>query len=107
MGVYGSESINRHLLQRHINGGFIIHSEFRSGNIAPADTNLESVKRCIAQLPTTRTSAYIRADSASYQHRLFDYCDKHGIIYTVGAHLDSSVWESIKEIKQWRSSFIP
>lgn len=143
MGVYGSESINRHLLQRHIkkieaplvldidasvieshkesalytykmfpgytpmighiNGGFIIHSEFRSGNIAPADTNLEFVKRCIAQLPTTRTLAYIRADSASYQHRLFDYCDEHGIIYTVGAHLDSSVWESIKEIKQWQS----
>ena len=86
----------------HINGGYLILGEFRSGNIAPADTNLEFVKRCIAQLPKIQALAYVRADSASYQHRLFDYCDEHGIIYTIGAHLDSSVWESIKEIKQWQ-----
>lgn len=36
----------------HINGGYIIHSEFRSGNIAPADHNLSFVERCIEQLPS-------------------------------------------------------
>ncbi len=33
----------------HINGGFVIQSEFRSGNIAPADSNLTFVKRCQEQ----------------------------------------------------------
>ena len=28
----------------HINGGYLIASEFRDGNIAPADTNLEFIK---------------------------------------------------------------
>ncbi len=87
----------------HINGGYMILGEFRSGNIAPADTNLEFVKRCITQLPKTQALAYVRADSASYQHELFDYCDEHGIIYTIGAHLDNRVLESIQEIKQWKS----
>ena len=87
----------------HINGGYIIHSEFRSGNIAPADTNLTFVERCITQLPKTQSLAFVRADSASYQHRLFDYCVEHGITYTIGAHLDSSVLESIKEIQTWET----
>lgn len=85
----------------HINGGYIIHNEFRSGNIAPADRNLSFIERCIEQLPSSRRLAYIRADAASYQHELFDYCDEHGIVYTIGAHLDSSVLESIKEITEW------
>ena len=87
----------------HINGGYIIHSEFRSGNIAPADHNLSFIERCINQLPSGRTLAYIRADAASYQHELFDYCDERGITYTIGAHLDSSVLESIQEIKEWNT----
>ena len=29
----------------HINGGYLIASEFRDGNIAPADTNLEFIKK--------------------------------------------------------------
>jgi hypothetical protein len=35
----------------HINGGYVIHSEFRSGNIAPADNNLTFLKRCESQMP--------------------------------------------------------
>lgn len=87
----------------HINGGYVIHSEFRSGNIAPADHNLGFIERCIEQLPCTQTLAYVRADSASYQHKLFDYCEAHGIVYTVGAHLDNSVLGSINEIDVWET----
>jgi len=36
----------------YINGGYVIHSEFRSGNIAPADTNLSFIERCMSQLPS-------------------------------------------------------
>lgn len=87
----------------HINDGYIIHSEFRSGNIAPADHNLSFIERCIDQLPRTQALAFVRADSASYQHKLFDYCDEHGIVYTIGAHLDSRVLENILEIEDWQT----
>jgi len=87
----------------HINGGYIIHSEFRSGNIAPADNNLTFVKRCKAQLPKESKLKYLRADSASYQAKLFDYCEENGITYTIGANLDRSVLHRIKEINQWET----
>jgi hypothetical protein len=87
----------------HINGGYVIHSEFRSGNIAPADNNLTFVKRCESQLPKEHKLKYLRADSASYQAKLFDYCEENGITYTIGANLDRSVLHSIKEINQWET----
>jgi hypothetical protein len=87
----------------HINGGYIIHNEFRSGNIAPADHNLSFVKRCEAQLPKDKKIDYLRADSASYQAKLFDYCEDNDIIYAIGANLDRSVLNSIKEINQWET----
>ncbi len=141
-GIYGIESINRKLLQRHlktvdeplvldidasvifsqkstavttykmqsgytpmighINGGYVIHSEFRSGNIAPADNNLTFLKRCQEQLPKEKSFSFFRADSASYQAKPFDYCSENHITYTVGANLDSSVYANIKEIKEWQ-----
>lgn len=140
-GIYGIESINRKLLQRHLktvdeplvldidasvifsqkstavttykmqsgytpmightNGGFVIHSEFRSGNIAPADHNLSFVQRCEEQLPKNVKLSYLRADSASYQAKLFDYCEENHIIYTIGANLDRSVYTNINAIKEW------
>jgi len=85
----------------HINGGYIIHSEFRSGNIAPADHNLTFIQRCEEQLPKEKKIVFVRADSASYQAELFDYCEDNNIIYAIGAHLDSSVLHSINEIENW------
>ena len=85
----------------HINGGYIIHSEFRSGNIAPADHNLTFIQRCEEQLPKEEKIAYVRADSASYQAELFDYCQENNMIYAIGAHLDSAVLKNINEIETW------
>jgi len=87
----------------HINGGYVIHSEFRSGNIAPADHNLSFVKRCIAQLPKGEKISFLRADSASYQAAIFNDCETNGIIYTIGAHLDNSVMENIRQINSWEA----
>ncbi|BAF71438.1 transposase [Sulfurovum sp. NBC37-1] len=87
----------------HINGGYVIHSEFRSGNIAPADNNLTFLKRCREQLPKAKSLSFFRADSASYQAELFNHCNNHHITYTVGANLDHSVYANIKEIKEWQS----
>lgn len=87
----------------HINGGYVIHSEFRSGNIAPADHNLTFIQRCQEQLPKEEKIVYVRADSASYQAKLFDYCQDNNVIYTIGAHLDSAVLKSINEIQEWET----
>ena len=85
----------------HINGGYVIHSEFRSGNIAPADHNLTFIQRCKAQLPKEKKIAYVRADSASYQAELFNHCQDNDMVYTIGANLDSAVLRNINEIENW------
>ena len=83
----------------HINGGYVIDVDFREGNIAPADENLEFLKQCVAQLPIGRQLDRFRADSASYQAAIFNYCDTEQIIFTISGQKDSSVWRGIKEIK--------
>ena len=79
----------------------MLHSEFRPGNIAPADHNLTFLKRCEEQLPSGRHISFFRADSATYQSGIFNYCDQNGITYTIGAQLDSSVLENIDQIEKW------
>jgi hypothetical protein len=86
----------------HINGGYVIHQEFRAGNVAPADHNLTFVQQCEAQLPKRRKIDYLRADAASYQAALFNYCDKNDITYVIGGHLDQSVLASIQNITEWK-----
>lgn len=87
----------------HINGGYVIHQEFRAGNVAPADHNLTFVQQCEAQLPGERKIRYLRADAASYQAALFNYCDKNNITYVIGGRLDQSVLASIREITEWQT----
>jgi len=86
----------------HINGGYVIHQEFRQGNIAPADHNLDFLKTCEAQLPQEKKFTYLRADAASYQAALFNYCNKNDITYTIGGHLDQSVLYAISQITHWK-----
>ncbi len=81
----------------------MIHHEFRSGNIAPEDHNLIFIQRCEAQLPKEKQIEFVRADSASYQAELFDYCEDNHITYTVGTHLDSSALRNINEIQKWET----
>ncbi len=85
----------------HINGGFLIHSEFRTGNIAPADTNLEFIKKCVKQLPQDCSLKCLRADGASYQVKILNYCFENNITFTIGAHLSPSTRAEIKNISTW------
>lgn len=82
----------------HIDGGWLLCSELRSGNIAPADNNLGFLKRCQAQVPSEVKVGYLRADAAGYQHELFDYCNEQGITFVIGGKLDNSVVENIAQI---------
>jgi len=84
----------------HINGGYVIHADFREGNEAPADKNLEFIKSCALQLPIGTTFDRFRADSASYQAEIFNYCDKEKILFTVSGQKDKSVMYEIENIKE-------
>jgi hypothetical protein len=83
----------------HINGGYVIDADFREGNIAPADKNLEFIKACAMQLPIGLKFDRFRADSASYQAQIFNYCDKENIKFTISGQKDRSVMYGIANIK--------
>lgn len=85
----------------HINGGYIIHSEFRDGNIAPAFNNLEFIKNCIKQLQCDKKLKWVRADAASYQADIFNYCDKEKIYFSIGAKITKNVSSEIENISNW------
>jgi len=89
----------------HINGGWVIDADFRDGNVAPADKNLEFIKQCALQLPIGVKFDRFRADSASYQADIFNYCEKENILFSVTAKKSKNVFESIKNIKdkEWQT----
>jgi hypothetical protein len=84
----------------HINGGYTLCSEFRDGNISPADTNLEFIKKCSNKLPNNKQMDIVRADSATYQADVFNWCDDHNVVFTIGGQLDSSTMTLINQIKE-------
>jgi len=83
----------------HINGGYVIDIDFRDGSVTPSNKNLDFIKQCQQQLPQGVKFNRFRADSASYQAEIFDYCDKENILFTVTAKKNKSIFESIKNIK--------
>jgi hypothetical protein len=88
----------------HINNGWIIDVDFREGNKAPASKNLEFIKQCELQLPLGKKFDRFRADSASYQAEIFNYCEEKNILFTVTAKKNKNIFDSIKCIKdsQWQ-----
>lgn len=83
----------------HINNGYVIDVDFREGNEAPASNNLEFIKQCVLQLPVGKQFDRFRADSASYQANIFNYCEEKNILFTVTAKKNRSMFASIKNIK--------
>jgi hypothetical protein len=83
----------------HINNGWVIDANFRDGNTSPAERNLEFIKQCVSQLPLGVKFDRFRADSASYQAGIFNYCEKESIKFTISGQKDRSVWKSIKNIQ--------
>jgi len=80
--------------------GLVVYAEFRQGNIAPSSRNLEFIKQCERQMPKGKRIKYIRADAASYQAEVFNYCEERGMRYAIGAHIDKAVKGAILSIKE-------
>lgn len=74
----------------YINGAYVIDVDFREGNEAPVSKNLEFIKQCQAQLPLEVKFNRFRADSASYQADIFNYCEKEDILFTVTAKMQKT-----------------
>ncbi len=78
--------------------GLVLGDEFREGNVAPAARNLEFLRQCVRQMPKGKKLRYLRADAASYQAEVFNYCEDHGIGFAIGATLDQAVMGAISQI---------
>jgi hypothetical protein len=82
--------------------------EFRDGNVPAGVGALESLKRCEQKMPQGKRIGYYRADSASYQAAVMNYCfgdqDRKKILFTITADKDEAVKKAIKAIpeKEWR-----
>ncbi|WP_414041942.1 IS1380 family transposase [Acidithiobacillus sp. M4-SHS-6] len=75
--------------------GVVIHDDFRAGNVAPATENLDFVKACETRLPQGHHITALRADSASYQAELFNYCERTDKTFAIGGRLDASTLAAI------------
>jgi len=58
---------------------FVVAEEFRAGNVSPATNNLEFIKECISQMPEQHPITAVRADAASYQADILNFC--HDALY--------------------------
>ena len=71
--------------------GLVLGDEFREGNEAPAARNLDFIQACAAQMPTGKRLAHLRADSATYQAAVFNWCEEHHLTFAIGGVLDPVV----------------
>jgi hypothetical protein len=95
-GFKGYMPIVGHLAEN----GLIVGEDFRDGNVAPATENLEFLKHCRRQMPRGKKIKAFRADSASYQADIINYCNKWGIDYAIGGDLDEAVLRAIDSMAE-------
>ncbi len=84
--------------------GMVIHDEFRDGNVSPGTRNLEFIKQCFAKMPRGKRIKHLRADSATYQSSVFNWCEQNNIEFAIGGRMDSAVKTIIKETaeSEWK-----
>lgn len=54
---------------------FLLHTEFRDGNVPAGHEQLRLLKESLSMLPEGVEEVYVRSDTAGYQHELLKYCD--------------------------------
>ena len=77
-----------------------IDHEFREGNAAPAAGNLEFVQACERNMPKGKKIKAVRADSAAYQAKIFNYCEETDKVFAIGADQDAAVKTAIATIPE-------
>jgi hypothetical protein len=84
--------------------GLLVGDEFREGNESPGSRNLEFIKYCIRQMPKGKRIKALRADAASYQADIINFCYGEEMQFAIGADLDEAVVRVIKSLPEgeWR-----
>jgi hypothetical protein len=59
--------------------GMVLHEEFREGNVSPGARHVPFLENCLKHLPSGLMVNQLRADSASYQADVFNWCMERGI----------------------------
>lgn len=85
--------------------GLLIGDEFREGDVQPGEGNLEFIKHCIKQLPEGKRIGRFRADRASYQADIINFCKRENIGFAIGCYLDEPVLSVIHSIPDSGWSF--
>jgi len=80
--------------------GLALGDEFRDGNIPAGAGALEFLQLCCRMMPKGKRIAYYRADSASYQAGVINFCFDYEMLFTITADQDKAVKEAIKSIKE-------
>ena len=80
--------------------GLIVGDEFREGNQSPGSRNLEFIKYCIKQMPRGKRIKAFRADAASYQADIINFCHEKDMEFGIGADLDEAVVRAIKSLPE-------
>ena len=78
--------------------GLVIGDEFREGNVSPSTRNLEFIQHCFQQMPKRNQITALRADSATYQADIFNWCEENSIQFAIGGRLDSATKKTIANI---------
>jgi len=84
--------------------GLVVGDEFREGNESPGARNLEFIRYCMEQMPLGKRVKALRADAASYQADIFNFCEEKEMQFAIGADLDEAVVRAIESLPegQWQ-----
>lgn len=90
--------------------GWMVHSEFRDGNVPASFENFRVFQEALEMLPEGVKTVSFRADTASYQHDLLSYMaegqhPKYGVIdFAVGVPVEAAIKAEIARLKdsEWK-----
>lgn len=85
---------------------FLVHSEFRDGNVPAGFEQLRVLKESLELLPEGVEKVSMRSDTAGYQWDLLRYCaegksERFGVIdFAVGANVTQAFKNAVHEVKE-------
>lgn len=85
---------------------WMVHSEFRDGNVPASFENLRVLQEALDMLPEGVQTVSFRADTASYQHDLLSYMaegqhPKYGVIdFAVGVPVEAVIKSEIAKLEE-------
>ena len=92
---------------------FILHTDFRDGNVPAGYEQLRALKESLAILPKGVEQVRLRSDTAGYQHELLRYCEKGEnkrfgrIEFAIGSNVTSEFKKAAMEVadSDWQSIY--